>query len=276
MNQKYSLHMHTTGFDGQNSVREMVLCAKNQGFNTVGISNHFIVWPGIQQTRMYQYSVRGGYNNIYSDSFDAVMAKFIPHYAEIEQIQSEFPDVKILRGFEADFFYHPKWLDGFERCVSYLQPDYIIGSCHFIEYNGTLLNSHDWKNSDALTQDVLLRQYWNKIATAAETGLFTWMAHLDLPKKVGLGREEKWREYENRAIDAIAESGGAIEINTGFYRSYCFEPYPSLRILEMAANKKIPVLISDDAHAISQIGRHFDVAEQLITQYKLSRIEKIK
>ena len=41
----------------------------------------------------------------------------------------------------------------------------------------------------------------------------------------------------------------------------------------MASNYNVPVLISDDAHAISQIGRHFGEAENLINQFKLKFYE---
>jgi histidinol-phosphatase (PHP family) len=274
MNQTYTLHTHTIGFDGKNSVQDMVSAARDTGFTTIGFSNHFIVHPKIKQTKMYKYSVRGGYNNIYSSDFDEAVSKFISHYDELYKLQNG--DMKILTGMEVDFFDSPQWLHGFEKCVSVLNPDYIIGACHFIEYNNTLLNSHDWKNADYDTQNILIKMYWDKITRATSSGLFTWMAHLDLPKKANIGRDDKWIPYETNAIDAISKSGTAIEINTGYYRSYCYEPYPSPRILQMAKEKNIPVLISDDAHAASQIGRHFDEAEMLIKQFNLQKFSQIK
>ena len=84
-----------------------------------------------------------------------------------------------------------------------------------------------WKNADEETQKILLEQYWKNIAKVAATGLFTWMAHIDLPKKVGLGRADKWAEFESRAVESAAKSKTAIEINTSFYRPDCYEPYPS-------------------------------------------------
>ena len=159
MNQKYTLHTHTIGFDGRHSVSDMVCRAKDMGFNIIGISNHFIVHPDIKQGPMYPYSVHGGYSNIYSSSFDEVMQKFIPHYDEIEDVRTKTIDIKILRGMEVDFFDIPQWRSGFEKCLSILRPDYVIGSCHFIEHDNKLLNSHDWKKADATTQDALLCAY---------------------------------------------------------------------------------------------------------------------
>ena len=131
------------------------------------------------------------------------------------------------------------------------------------------MNVHDLKKADAAKQELLLKKYWHGIACAAESGLFDWMAHLDLPKKVGLGQEEKWAESENRAVEACAKSNTAIEINTSYYRDFCYEPYPSNRILEMIKHEKVPVIICDDAHEVKNIGRHFDEARQLIKTFNL-------
>ena len=274
MTQKFTLHTHTTGFDGRNSVQEMVDTARNCGFNTIGISNHFIVYDGIKQTAMYPYADHGGYANIYSESFDEAIAKFVPHYEEIEKVKSQNPDMTILRGMEVDFFNTDEWRAGFSDAMAKLKPDYVIGSAHFIEYNGNLLNSHDWLKADNKTRDILLSLYWKNIANAGASKLFTWLAHLDLPKKVGLGMEPKWAEYESRAIETIAKSNGMIEINTGFYKPHCYEPYPSIRILEMAKENGVPVLLSDDAHASNQIGRHFSEAQKLITELNLKRYQR--
>ena len=269
MNQKYTLHTHTVGFDGQDTSLVMVNRARELGFNTIGISNHFIVNPVIKDSKMYSFATQGGYRNIYNASFDEVLARFVPHYEELRVLQEQNPDIKILCGMEVDFFNNPKWRDGFEKAIKILKPDYLIGAAHFVEHSGTLLNVHDLKNSDAKTQDLLLEKYWENVKNAAESGLFTWMAHLDLPKKVGLGRTERWAEFESRAVEVAAKSKTAIEINTSFYRPDCYEPYPSNRILKMAAKNNVSVLISDDAHVAKNIGRHFDEADQLIKDLNL-------
>jgi len=269
MIQEYTLHTHTVGFDGRDTVQTMVNHARELGFDTIGISNHFIVNPLIKETKMYFYAGRGGYSNMYSASFDEVLSRFIPHYEELRLVQERNPDMKILRGLEVDFFDDVQWRNGFDRAIKILSPDYLIGSAHFVADNGTLFNTHDWANADKETQDKWLKIYWKNVATAAGSGLFNWMAHLDLPKKVGLGRDAKWAELESRAIESIAKAKTAIEINTSFYRPDCYEPYPSNRILEMAAQNNVPVLLSDDAHMAKNIGRHFAEASQLIKDFKL-------
>lgn len=259
--QDFTLHTHTVGFDGHNTVQEMAEKASSMGFSTIGISNHFIVHPEIKRSRFYSSALQRGYDAIYSESFDQAMERFQPHYEEIEKIQ-KISRIRILRGMEVDFFEDEKWFASFERAIKILKPDYIIGSSHFVYYDGYLCNVHDINNADACTGDGMLQMYWDKVRTAAESGLFTWMAHLDLPKKLGLGREDKWRDAESRAVKAIADTKTGIEINTGLYAPDIYEPYPSERILKQVAEHDIPVLISDDSHKIEQIGRHFDEAAE--------------
>ena len=257
MVQDFSLHTHTVGFDGRNTPMEMISRAGELGLSHIGISNHFIVHPNITKSRFYPFAVAGGYGAIYSSSFDEAIAKFEPHYAELNKL-SEHSGIKIYRGMELDYFDYPDWSRGVERMIKILQPDYIICASHFVEYAGELQNVHDMANADADARDKMIQSYWEKLARAAETGVFNWMAHLDLPKKTGCGTDEKWADVEQKTINEIAKSKTPIEINTSFYNRSGTEPYPSARILEMAAAANIPVLLSDDAHCAEHIGRYFD------------------
>ena len=264
--QNFSLHTHTIGFDGQNTPAEMIARARYMRIKHLGISNHFIVHPNITQTKFYPIALDRGYDAIYSSSFDEAIAKFKRHYSELNQKKlkeyADDCDVKIYRGMEVDFFDYPEWRSGFEQALKILKPDYVIGAAHFVEYDGMLRNVHDFANVDDKTRDEMLKLYWEKIGRAAESGLFNFMAHLDLPKKTGAGIEEKWAEYEQSTIDKIAKSKTPIEINTSFYNRDKDEPYPSARILGLAAAANVPVLISDDAHQADHVGRHFDRARE--------------
>ncbi len=258
--QNFTLHTHTVGFDGRNTPREMVARAAECGMHTIGVSNHFIVHPRIKESKMYAAACAKGHawSDIYASSFDEVMARFIPHYAEMEQI-ADAAGIRVLRGMEVDWFNDDAWRRDFDAAVRVLRPDYLIGAKHFVELDGVLYNPHDMEHAAPELQDRLLAAYWDNIARAAHSGLFNWMAHLDLPKKVGLGRDEKWVAHENAALDAIADAHIAIEVNaSGIARMS--EPYPSARILCGVVARKIPVILSDDAHRTEQIGYNFDVA----------------
>ena len=255
--QDFSLHTHSVGFDGRSAPSKMLAYArKRRKMEHFGISNHFIVHPNITKARFYPYAVGGGYSAIYSSSFDEAIAKFQPHYEELDRL-SDLTGIKIYRGMEVDYFDDSDWMRGFEHAMRILRPDYIICASHFIEYDGMLYNVHDMGRADDSSKNKMVMMYWKKLARAAETGMFNWMAHLDLPKKTACGREECWVHAEQFAMNAIAKSKTPIEINTSFYERSHSEPYPSPRILKMAARDNVPVLLSDDAHCAEHIGRHF-------------------
>lgn len=262
--QDFSLHTHTIGFDGRSTVGDMATRAKELGMSAIGISNHFIVHPGIKNAHFYSYAVRGGYDVIYQSWYPDIIAKYRAHYDQVDRVALDMR-MPILRGIEVDYFDDYNWRQGFEYALKVLRPDYVIGACHLIEYNGCLCNVHDIKNASQPDRDKMLTSYWNKVTRAAQSGLFTFMAHLDLPKKVNVGNELKWRDIESQTIDAIAKTDTGIEINTSGIE--CMgEPYPGGHILKNIAQTNVPVIISDDAHCADQIGRHFDKAEQLCSQ----------
>ncbi len=265
MAQDFTLHTHTNQFDGKNTVAEMAQRAKDLGMSAIGISNHFIVHPDIKNTNFYPFAVRGGYSDIYMSSFVDALAKYRQHYAEIDRVERDMR-MPVLRGMELDYFYNENWRHGIEYAIKVLRPDYLIGACHLVEYDGKLYNVHDMKNADPEMRDKLLGLYWQKVCDASASGLFTWMAHLDLPRKVGVGTSDKWRATEERVIKTLAQHNTPIEINMSLYP----EPHPSYRILKMVSDTNVPVVISDDAHHVSQIGRHFDDAETLCAKLGIS------
>lgn len=164
---------------------------------------------------------------------------------------------------EVDFFASDEWQEGFKRALKILKPDYIIGAAHFVEYKNTLYNSHDLKKSSPIEQNFLLHRYWQNLRSAANSGFFDFIAHLDLIKKVNLGREDSWREEELKTVEVIKNAGVAAEINTSYFNFNSNEPYPSRRIMKMLAEYNVPVLLSDDAHKKENITAGFDNAEKI-------------
>lgn len=256
--QNFSLHTHTIGFDGRNSEEEMLRRAEELGWKKIGFSNHFIVHSRIEEAPMYDNAKKRGYNAIYSSSFEEAIAKFEAHYKTLDELQHT-TDVKILKGMEVDFFNNGEWRRGFEKAVLYLKPDYLIGSAHFVEQDGILFNSHDLKKASKIEQQKLLTRYWQNVREAAGSGLFAFLAHLDLMKKVGLGSDDSWAEEEVKTVQAIKDAGVMVEINTSAFKQ-SDEPYPSKRIMQMLAKENVKVILSDDAHDVARLGADFDKA----------------
>ena len=262
----YTLHTHTRGFDGRNTVEEMVIAAKALGFNTIGFSNHFIVHPNIKKSKMYGYAARGGYENIYNDNVDNAMTRFAQHYQEVRSLREKYPDMKILCGMEMDWFQYDGWRDMANYAVARLNPDYVIGAMHFIDRGADgALNVHDIKNAGPRESGRLLREYYQNLMRLAEFDWrpmgfrFNWVAHFDLPRKVGLYYED----MENAALNDLARNSMPIELNTALMTR---PNYPSVvkgradKIAQIAGSG-IVTLASDDAHDASRLGLNFDMVE---------------
>lgn len=262
----YTLHTHTVGFDGRSTPREMIQAARSRGFQTIGFSNHFIVHPCIKKSKMYEYAVRGGYSNIYNDDLDVAVRRFAAHYQDVRALREEYPDMNILCGMELDWFRYPGWTDMVNCAVTRLNPDYVIGAMHFIDRGQDgILNVHDIKNAPPREKGWLLREYYQNLMRLAEYDWrgaafrFNWIAHFDLPRKVGLYDEI----MENAALNNLAQNSMAIELNTALMSRGCYPSSVKGRADKIAkiAGSGIVTLASDDAHDAARIGADFDLVE---------------
>ncbi len=95
---------------------------------------------------------------------------------------------------------------------------------------------------------------------AAEYGRFDVLAHLDY---IGLWGHRPGpaalRELD-AALDALAASGGALELNTDRISDPAGVMYPSPAILRAARDRGIPLVIDSDAHEAGHVGRLLDEA----------------
>ncbi len=186
----------------------------------------------------------------------------LPEYIDwIEQAKSAAADrIPVRAGLECD------WLPDCQNWIEHLKSkydwDYLIGSVHYLSDwdfdNPAWLQK--WAETDV--EDAWDR-YWKTYADMAESGLFDILAHPDLIKKFGYRPNADLSRYYEPAIDAIATSGCAIEINTAGWHKPCKEAYPAFDFLDLACSAGIPLVISSDAHKPDEMGRDFKQATAL-------------
>lgn len=104
--------------------------------------------------------------------------------------------------------------------------------------------------------------YFEHLAQAAETGLFDTLAHPDLVKNES---PRDWHidriaPFIERALDRIAKTGVAMELNTSGVNKALPEMNPGRPILEMIRRRGIPVVIGADAHRPERVGDGYVVA----------------
>ncbi len=170
----------------------------------------------------------------------------------------EETDLKL--GIEADF------IPGREdRMGALLEPhpwDYVVGSIHFLGDGALDYAKYDvWTRADSA--DKVWRTYFTWLGEAASCGLFDVLAHPDLVKHWGAERprpERDPRYYYDIAMEAIADSGIAIELSTAGLRKPVGELYPSEGFLEMVVDAGNPIVLSSDAHTPDVLGCGYDKA----------------
>lgn len=248
--QNFSLHTHTTFSDGNNTIDEMLAQAVNKGFKKYGVSDHLTVYD----TQNPQAA------------FAAVLSKCKQYLSDIRLAAANYP-LKVLTGFEVDFYNTPGWLKAFDEFIAELDVDYIFTGNHYA-FDNEIKNRVDiveMKNFLVNPQQQIqyLHNHFRMMREAVYSRRFLWLAHLDFARWGGVMQDGDFRDEIMDIIHALSETSTATEINTkGYVNVGGF--YPSTWILQELKAHKIPVLISDDAHHSSQIGRYFTEAEQLL------------
>ena len=262
MIQKFSLHTHTNFSDGHNSISEMVAQAKKLGWKAIGISDHLTVHP----------SLRKGY--IFFSSFREALEPVKSHIAAVRQVAKENPEIKIYVGFEVDYFPLSGWMDEFKEFKQKIDVDYLINGNHQVtNEDGTevyeIYHFQRYGLSESKIKE-LFHNHFNNIRKAVESGEFTFLAHIDFARWSGVIDEKDFVDEINGIVTALKERNMPTEINTKSKNSIG-SFYPARWIIEDLEKNDIPLIISDDAHFVSQLGQYFDEAEDLLAQLNATK-----
>jgi histidinol-phosphatase (PHP family) len=167
-------------------------------------------------------------------------------------------------GIEADFV--PGAEDRTANLLAARDFDYVVGSVHFIREGAVDMDDYSVWDSGRSVEEIW-RRYFQTIGEAARSGLFDILAHPDLVKVWGRERplpKGDLRRYYEPAIEAIAESGIAVEVSTAGLRKPVKELYPAAAFLEMCVDAGAPIALSSDAHRPQDIGADYDSAQELL------------
>ncbi|MFM8337701.1 MAG: histidinol-phosphatase [Opitutaceae bacterium] len=108
--------------------------------------------------------------------------------------------------------------------------------------------------------------YFQHLAESAETRLFDTLAHPDLVKNDS-PREWEFSRIESdiaRALDRIARTGVAMELNTSGLLKSVPEMNPGPRMLGMIRERGIPVVLGADAHRPSRVADRYEEALRML------------
>jgi histidinol-phosphatase (PHP family) len=163
-------------------------------------------------------------------------------------------------GIEMDFV--PGREDRIANFVDSHPFDYVVGSIHFVGEGAVDHPGFDVWTGDA-DPDRVWARYFELLAEAARSGLFDILAHPDLVKYWGHDRPQPTRDprfHYEPAIEAIADSGIAVEVSTAGLRKPVSEIYPAPAFARMCVDAGAAFALSSDAHVPGDVGHAYDRA----------------
>jgi histidinol-phosphatase (PHP family) len=189
----------------------------------------------------------------------------LPRYFEmVEEARERVPGFPIRLGLECDFI--PGQEEWITKLAGMAQWDYLIGSVHYIRPGWAVDNPAYVGRYHDKPPEELWEMYWRAAEKCARSRLFDFIAHPDLVKIFGARPAGELDKYYEPVIAALAECGGAFEINTAGLRKPVHEMYPALGFLKLARAAGVPLVINSDAHAPGQVGMDFEAARELARQ----------
>lgn len=167
------------------------------------------------------------------------------------------------------------WFPGCEEMVLRLRERFNFHHvlCGIHEINNLCFCCKGWYERCFAPYDArgLAEVYFKHAVTAAKSGLFDAIAHLDYYRKYG---EDHYGEVLKTAHEpfigelfaALKESGTALEINTAALRKGLDSYFPRPSILNAARREGVMVrFLGSDAHKPHDVGFDFDAAVNLLT-----------
>ena len=256
----YHLHLRPDDVDAtaaehftQENVDRYLAAAEEHGIEELGVSEH--VYRFAQALEIWDHPF---WREQARDDLDA--------YADFVR------DTPLRLGLEAD--YVPGAEDRISNLLEARDFDYVVGSVHFLGNRAVDHEGYDvWE--DEGDPDRVWTRYFETLAEAARSELFDILAHPDLVKVWGRGRpfpERDPRFYYEPAVEAISDSGIAVEISTAGLRKPVGELYPSRQFAEMCIEAGAEFALSSDAHLPDQVGYGYDQAMEFLDGLGVERI----
>jgi histidinol-phosphatase (PHP family) len=255
-----NFHTHSIFSDGSAAPVDYVEEAIRQGFASLGFSEHSVL-P-------------------FENTFALKPGSETSYITEINRLRNEYKDqIKLYVAMEAD--YVPGISTGFEALKQIHGLDYIIGSVHLVKtshpeklwfIDGPKRETYDNGLNEFFNGDIRqgVTAYWHQVNQMLENEVFDIVGHMDKVKMHNQDRwfseDEKWyADLVNETIDLIAEKGVIVEVNTrGIYKGRSQSLFPGEYILRKISEKKIPVILSSDAHQPHEISLWFAEAKEVM------------
>ena len=176
-------------------------------------------------------------------------------------------------GIEMDFL--PGKEDQIQNFLDGRPWDYVVGSVHFLKDLAVDHEGWDVWDPYPAAPDRIWARYFETVAESARSGLYDIISHPDLVKIWGDRRpvpEGDLRRFYEPLVEAVADSGVAVELSTAGLRKPVAEIYPAPALLAMLADAGAVIALSSDAHTPQDVGAGYDAALALLAEHGITEI----
>jgi histidinol-phosphatase (PHP family) len=258
------IHTHTIFCDGKDDIETYCRRAWEKGLVSIGFSAHA---PIFKKT-----GLKSGWH-LEEDRLEEYLEAV---RAARSRWEGKLP---VYLGLEADYI---GGLTGpADKEYSSLGLDYLIGSVHYIlPPNGTAPFTVDGPREE-LEQGLregfkgdgkaLVRAYWDAVAAMIAAGGFDILGHADLIKKNNPGNlifdpsDPAYLRRVREIAQTTARTGIAVEVNTGgINRGKTPDTYPSVPLLRLFQENRVPAIITADAHKAEDLDGHYAEAREAL------------
>ncbi|MBN2308895.1 MAG: histidinol-phosphatase [Candidatus Hydrogenedentes bacterium] len=256
---------HATG-----SLREMIEAAAARGLQVYGLAEHA---PRYAPEFLYPDEIAMGWD------IAKLGRDFAAYAAASAALAQEFAGrITVLRGFEAEVVPADDYAGLMRGLRERFAFDYVVGSVHYVD---ELLFDYNQEAFDRVVArkggiEPLAVAYYETVAGMAEALRPEVVGHVDIVRRFagphgGVDTPAVRRAAES-ALDAIAEVGAILDVNTGAYRKGDATPYPAPWMVGAARARGIPFCFGDDSHDPAHVGAHFDEARAYLLEHGVQRI----
>jgi len=251
----------------QGALAAVVEGAYAAGFTTYGLSEHCPRWRA---------------RDLYPDESGMTPEDLVRDFEAYIHAASALRDawagrMEVLVGFETEVVPSSRWPQAMRELRSAVGCDYIIGSVHHV---GDTCIDYDAETTARLAEelggrDALHERYFELVAQVADELRPEVIGHIDLIRKFD-GHDPEFGPRAvaalDRALDAIAAAGSALDVNAAPARRGVGPVYPLVWILERARARSIPVTLGDDSHGPEDVGVGLEHCVQAIASAGYSEI----
>lgn len=197
------------------------------------------------------------------------------YFNDIEQAQKKYPQIKVLKALECEYFPHLyDYMVELRR-----QTDYLILAQHYIEIDGK------FRDAFHFTKPEQLEVYAACIEEAMATKLFAILAHPDVFMTLYPRWDEACEAATRRIAKAALEYDVILEVNANGLRrkKQTYEdgvryPYPSEKFWSIIANEfpTVKVIVNSDCHDPAYLNdEYMQMARDMAKRLNLNVIERL-